>query len=239
MANMVDLIHWHTFDGRLLGRNSIVVDLGANRGEFLSKVGQAFKCGVMVAVEPNPKFSSSLARREGILAINAAVGGTRGSVKFIIDENDLASRVTLNDAVVEKGYIDVELITLDDVFRIANLTHIDLLKIDIEGQEIPMLDAASDDLLSRVGQITIEFHDFCGLISEHEVKRALARFKSLGFVSAKMSRVGHQDTWLINTRIHPISAAVRVKVFFLKYFRGAMRVWHKLTKGDKWYLAYD
>jgi FkbM family methyltransferase len=236
-ADMVDLIHWHSFDGKMLTPESTIVDLGANRGEFLTKVSNTFGCSNLVAVEPNPELFKELAERSDLIAINAAVGGFRGKTSFSIDPNDLASRVV--EGGTGPSTVTVELITLDDVFERAGVTKVDLLKIDIEGQEIPMLDAVSDEVLRNIAQITIEFHDFCGLVPKKEVKRLLARLQGLGFYVARMSRVGHQDTWLVNTKFRPIGLGMKAKIRLLKYSRGFMRVWHKLSKGSNWHLAYD
>ena len=238
-VHMVDLIHWHTFDGKMLGPSSTVVDLGANRGEFLSKVQKAYGCNTLVAVEPNPELFKSLANRAELIAINAAVGGSSGEANFTIDDNDLASRVVQEAADGAQTNLTVKLITLADVFRSAGISNIDLLKVDIEGQEVAMIDATEDELLLRIGQITIEFHDFCGLVSSSEVKRIIKRLRRLGFHSARMSRVGHQDTWLINGRLLHVGPKMKAKLFVLKYSRGALRIWHKLTKGSNWYLMYD
>ena len=105
-----------------------------------------------------------------------------------------------------------------------------------------MLDAVSDETVRNIAQIIIEFHDFCdfcGLVSVNEVRRTISRLKDLGFYSARMSRIGHQDTWLINTKFRPVGPRMNVKIILLKYVRGIMRVWHKATKGSTWYLAYD
>lgn len=239
LVTMVDLIHWHTFDSRMLGPNSVVIDLGANRGEFLSKVHKVCRCATMVAVEPNIELYKLLAAQPDLIAINAAVSGSRGEANFEINENDLASRVVQSEMVSGAATVTVELVTLQDVLNRNGLTNIDLLKIDIEGEEIAMIDATDDDTLRRIAQITIEFHDFCGLVSTSEVKRVLLRLKGLGFFVFRMPRIGHQDTWIVNTRFRHVGPAMRVKMLVVKYSRGMLRIWHKATKGPRWYLAYD
>lgn len=223
----------------MLDPNSTVIDLGANRGEFLSKINRAFGCSTLIAVEPNPKLFRDLTERPDFIAINAAVGGARGEAKFAIDRNDLASRVVADEAATDDNTVTVELITLDDLLARTGVSKVDLLKVDIEGQEIAMLDATSDQTLRNIAQITIEFHDFCGLVSAKEVTRTISRLKDLGFYAARMSRIGHQDTWLVNTKFRNIGHLTRAKIFILKYVRGIIRVWHKATKGAAWYLAYD
>ncbi len=52
------------------------------------------------------------------------------------------------------------MITFRELRRRAGVDRIDLLKIDIEGAEIGMFDDCTDEELSSIGQITVEFHAF-------------------------------------------------------------------------------
>jgi hypothetical protein len=60
---------------------------------------------------------------------------------------------------------------LKDLLDHLQLPRIDLLKADIEGAEISMLTACPDEVLGRIAQIGIEFHDFCGITPAAEVYR--------------------------------------------------------------------
>jgi hypothetical protein len=93
------------------------------------------------------------------------------------------------------------------------------MKIDIEGAEIDALIACPDHLLKSVAQISIEFHDFCGITSSSDVLRTLDRLRRLGFFSVRMSGFGHQDTWLINRQLLNISTSE------LLYIRHVVRNW--------------
>jgi hypothetical protein len=55
------------------------------------------------------------------------------------------------------------------------------LKVDIEGDEIAMLAACPDEVINRIMQISIEFHDFCGITSKKDVDKTLVRLHQLGF----------------------------------------------------------
>ena len=101
--------------------------------------------------------------------------------------------------------IEVQAISLPDLLSLIGCQRVDLIKIDIEGAEIDVLAACPDEVLKNIAQISVEFHDFCHITDLSDVKRTLQRLRRLGFFSVRMSRVGHQDTWLINRRLLHIS----------------------------------
>jgi hypothetical protein len=114
--------------------------------------------------------------------------------------------------------------SLQELIEELGWARVDLLKIDIEGAEIEMLASCPDDLLRRIAQISVEFHDFCGIIAPTEVRATLARLQKLGFRYVRMSRVGHQDTWIINQSMLGISMA---ELLLTRY---VVRNWMGLTR---------
>jgi FkbM family methyltransferase len=226
---VLDLIHWHSLDASPLNESSVVVDLGANAGEFATKMNDRFGVRV-IAVEPNPALYARLCKLPYVTAFQAAISSRDGTARFVIDENDLASRIGQAD---DTG-IEVETITLSSLMQRAGIQHIDLLKIDIEGAEIDLLMTAPDELLKGIRQITLELHDFCGFVAQEDVAKVVLRMKSLGFHVARMSRVGHQDTWIGNQLFRRIGLTERAHIGVLKYSRGLRRVFRKVTRGSRW-----
>ena len=96
--------------------------------------------------------------------------------------------------------------------------------MDIEGAEIEALAACDDASLAKIGQMTVEFHDFCGLSTPQEVIATLKRLEKAGFFSVRMSGVGHQDTWLINRNVHEISTELQAIRHVVRNSAGAKRV---------------
>jgi FkbM family methyltransferase len=219
---MIETIHWHTLHPRYLGPDSKVLDLGANRGEFTSAITQRFACHC-VAVEPTPELFARLPEGPKISRIQAAVAGASGVMPFYISSQSVASSLQ-GSATSDKNVVDVQVLSLADLLDRIAWSRVDLLKVDIEGAEIGMLDACSDEVLGRIAQITIEFHDFCGITPGPEVARLVERLRRVGFFSVRMSRVGHQDTWLINRRLLPISI---VELLFTRY---VIRNWQGLKR---------
>ncbi len=98
--------------------------------------------------------------------------------------------------------------------RRLGLEKIDLLKIDIEGAEIALFDSTSNDVLSRIRQITVEFHDFIPELGiQNDVKRTKLRLQSLGFYCIEWSRT-NTDVLFINRHA---SSTSWIDYLFAKY----------------------
>lgn len=66
--------------------------------------------------------------------------------------------------------------------------------MDIEGAEVQLIANAASELLARVNQMVIEFHDFNGLITLGDVDSTVQRLRREGFFCMKFSRSNHD--WL-------------------------------------------
>src|SRR5581483_4686302 len=152
-----------------------------------------------------------------ISKLQVGVAGQTRTMPFHVAKASVASALTRSAET--KMTIEVKVLSLADLIERLAWPQVDLMKIDIEGAEIDMFAACDDELLGRIAQISVEFHDFCGITPAADVERALERFHSIGFSSIRMSRVGHQDTWLINRRLLNISTSE------LMYTRYVVRNW--------------
>jgi hypothetical protein len=91
--------------------------------------------------------------------------------------------------------------TLSEVIALAG-GHVDLLKIDIEGQEIPILGGLRGSEAAAVGQISVEFHDFVQGFAEAATTSSVLRLtRRLGYTPLVLSscRLDHSDVLLVKT----------------------------------------
>ena len=199
----IETIHWHTLAPQFINEQSKVLDLGANFGQFAHEIVKRTGCQC-VAIEPAPQAFDIIETNANISKQQCAVGGKAGIRKFLFDrENPVGSGFSECE-----GAIDVEVKTLPGLMSELGWERLDLLKADIEGAEIELLDSCSDDFLkNQIGQITVEFHDFCKITPKETVLKTIARLNRLGFYSLRMSQIGHQDTWHANSNLLPASAA--------------------------------
>ena len=111
----------------------VFLDVGANVGQYAVPLAKRFR--TVIAVEPNPGaveiLQRNLARNRltNVRVISKAVSSTRGFV--ILYEGEYLSTWGLNQTGARN--LRVESITIDDL--LGEFEKVDLMKVDIEGQE--------------------------------------------------------------------------------------------------------
>lgn len=135
--------------------DAVVVDLGGNIGTFAMEVRRVYPTAKVISYEPHPE-NCKMFRTNAPFAtlISKAAAGKTGVVQLEDNENFVGLRV------IEKGGITVGSESLDDILK--DISHVDLLKIDIEGSEYALLNAASPKTLEKVQRILMETHDVPG-----------------------------------------------------------------------------
>lgn len=182
----------HSFLPHLMSARPIVLDLGANRGNFRDGFLRRFAAARYVTVEANPKLAAELHADQRCEVLNCAIAESDGAVQFSIADNIEASCISKES---DGGTIEVEGLTLGSLLRKVRLQKIDLVKVDIEGAELPMIMRSLDGDFDGIGQLTIEFHDFRSdaardtpALSNYDVQEIVRRLESLGFVAIRFSR---------------------------------------------------
>jgi FkbM family methyltransferase len=149
----------------------VAVDLGANQGSFTQQVlGRADE---IHAVEPDPlvfeKLQATFATQPNVKLYNAAIGGKDGEISFYrqseFDESDpLRNSVSSSVFSDHRGVNAARAITVPQIGIVRFLEkigkHVDLMKVDIEGAEVPFLETLFDSvLLNRISVILVETHE--------------------------------------------------------------------------------
>lgn len=225
----------HNFCSDLINENSIVVDLGANRGAFSQEISQQFGCKCY-AVEASPELFSIIPTNNLIQKFNYVIQNTNKIVQFNTSTNEESGSIQELPQDLADDAVWVEGITLDKFLADNRIEQVDLLKVDIEGAEIELFKSVSDESLQKIKQIAVEFHDFLDYFNlKQDIKSIKKRMKSLGFYCIVFSFFSHADVLLINAETSGISYG---EYFYLnyvdKYLRGIHRGigwrWQALTQ---------
>ncbi len=144
-------------------RGWLVVDIGANIGIFSMFCGHLVgEAGRIVAVEPVPETHRVLlANLDGLPAevhcVEVACGAERGRAQVVFHPGrSTTASIATGDADGAAERRDVEVRTLDQVTDDAvGGADIDLLKIDVEGTEVGVLEGGVG-VLARVSRVVVE-----------------------------------------------------------------------------------
>jgi FkbM family methyltransferase len=216
-------IEGHTLCPRFISADSVVLDIGANIGNFSRLMAERFGCQCH-AIEANPDIIGRIPISDHIRVHHLAIAGRPGQVRLRIHQDDECSSLAPIPGSESTGEIEVRAETLESLAQRLNISAIDVVKMDIEGSEIEVLDSTSDEFLRTIAQLTLEIHDFTGQVSKAQVQRVLERLRRLGFFVIKMARGSHIDTLAINRSRCQISTA---ECLFLRY---GIRNWRGLKR---------
>jgi FkbM family methyltransferase len=231
----------HTFLGGALSSDSVVFDIGANRGTFAREVLRLYGCRVH-AVEPAPKLSAELRRcpMPGLTVQAAAVASRAGTARLVISANVEASCLEHANGVAESiasgQAVEVETITLEGLLASTHAAgeraQIDLVKLDIEGAELDVLESTSEQTLGRIQQLTVEFHQFLHPEAKPRIENIKRRLQRLGFWCLDLSRCNY-DVLFARYELG-LGGWARVKLRGEKYRTGVGR-WlsrRRMTRGS-------
>lgn len=142
----------------------VVLDVGANTGVYA--VQQARRGAHVYAFEPNPGCYRRLQRcvrandlESRVTSVNCALGATPGLAELVVPEGlttmgSLRPEWSPGDGGSDVK-VDVE--TVDRVVSELGIERIDLLKVDVEGLELDVLEGARETLGS-VDRAIVEYH---------------------------------------------------------------------------------
>lgn len=140
-----------------LNEHSIVMDLGGYTGVWIEGVINKFNCNSYV-IEPIGEFYDVMVEKfkdnDKVNLRKVGVGNenTTGSIFLHGDETTTHTKSGGEE-------VSVEFRTMDNVLNKWGLTDVDLLQINIEGEEYPLLEYMIEhDLLKHFKNIQIQFH---------------------------------------------------------------------------------
>lgn len=180
---MEKIIKEHTFFDEYFRNEIIIVDLGACLGEFSNEMDNLYKVKKSILVEANPTNFNKINKKENYVLYNKIIHSKSGDkINFLEDPKSPYNGTTMFNYFNPVKHV-IETISLEDIIKENDIDYIDILKIDIEGGEYDLMSNLSDEIFNKIGQITIEFHDFIDVQLKEKTKQIIDRIHALGFSS--------------------------------------------------------
>jgi FkbM family methyltransferase len=208
----------HTFISNLIDNNSVILDLGANYGEFSKFIKKRYGSRIY-AIEAVPDLCKKINKIIGIKTFNYCICNSNETCKISVPKEGCASNKLDK---IDGELVEVQGITLKKFLLDQEIKRVDLLKIDIEGAEIEVLNNVSDDILNKINQITIEFHDFLWPETKKEVEKIKTKIKKIGFYCISFSLTNNGDVLFIKKNSISFFSYLYLK-YLLRYLIGIKR----------------
>jgi FkbM family methyltransferase len=158
---------------------------------------------------------------ERVRFLNFAICGADEPVMLQVSGYITSSTITRGDIPDPQGTVVVPGKTLATFFSEQGIDRVDLMKIDIEGAEVGVFESTSDEVLRRIRQMSIEFHDEHGFMTRQQFEQIRTRLLDLGFCGIKFS--SNNTNWLF-FRPEVAGPITRAYVRYLvRNARGALR----------------
>ncbi|WP_090043507.1 FkbM family methyltransferase [Limnohabitans sp. 2KL-27] len=178
-------------------KHGVVIDIGANVGDYIAELININKGLTIHAFEPHPltflKLRKNTVNYENVFVYNQGASSKRGLLNlYDYGSNDGSQHASLFRDVISEIHgsksvtsHEVELIDLDGFIEMNNILEILLLKIDTEGNELEVIRGCAKSIASgKIKAIHFEFNemnvasrvffkDFWTILSDYDFYRLL------------------------------------------------------------------
>ncbi len=147
---------------RHLGPGDVFYDIGANVG-FFSLLGARFagEAGHVYAFEPTRDNAAAIAASAAVnglanvTVVEKAAGPAAGTGRLqVVDDQSWSKLAETGDHPLTAEVVDVEVVAIDDL----DLRPPTLVKIDVEGYEVPVLEGMRRTLAEHAPAVICELH---------------------------------------------------------------------------------
>jgi FkbM family methyltransferase len=162
--------------------SEVVVDVGANIGVhtvWLSrKVGPS---GVVLAVEPERtnftilNLNKRINNLSNVIPIMLALGADSGEAQLLLPRPSVMGQVTTipSSTLSKPSVVTVDCETLDDVILAFGVSQVSVIKIDVEGAELGVIQGAEQTIMKFRPRLVIEAHGLVNLSSLELLLKAM------------------------------------------------------------------
>jgi FkbM family methyltransferase len=163
----------------------LFIDVGAHVGYYTLLASKMAK--EIISIEPNPfnykllKFNLRINKINNVYALNIAASNYNGETGIFIPK--LKGKIATDQSKLDNNIskIKIRVVKLDDLLLKIGKNP-DVIKIDVEGSEMQVLEGLQETLRKGVKCLMIEVH------SEENKAKAISFLKTLGYKVTQVSK---------------------------------------------------
>lgn len=183
--NYVEFFEKKIYDKFDIQNLDVVFDVGANVGlwtQYILNRG----ANKVYSFEPNRKAQEHLyknfSNNDKVTIIPYGLYSEKTTLPFYVDDNNsLISSTLLENGTSQTPTYYVETLTLEESMLKYNIDNINLLKMDIEGAEFSIFENMSNDTLSKIDSVLIEYHGFYFEDGDKKIENLISKLINSGF----------------------------------------------------------
>lgn len=144
--------------------NDTIVDIGGHIGSFSIWAARQANNGQVFTYEPNSdnfkllQENKNLNQVSNLNIFNMAVAEQAGEMTLFNSAHQNMGHSLYENHLPNKTVVKTT--TIDEILETNKIKQVDLLKIDAEGAEYPILLNAQSNTLQKVNKIILEYHDY-------------------------------------------------------------------------------
>jgi FkbM family methyltransferase len=181
--------------------NSTVIDIGANIGVYSIFAATTSKNTIVYAYEPMPKSYKLLLENirinslgKNIFPFQQGVCAKKEKRKlFLASASPFHS---LYGAKEGRKYLEIDCVSLKDIFDDNKIKECDILKLDCEGAEFEILYNTPKEYLEKIKEIRLEYHNQVQVKKDYNIKSLMSFLQKGGFKTIKFRKNKHSgNAW--------------------------------------------
>lgn len=190
-------LHELLFLNKFLKSEMVVIDVGANIGVFTVFMANRVSKGKVIAFEPVPFLNEQLRENVRINAFNNVIIRKEGvadkkgiSAIHEIDSSNEGLSTLYPGELKSIRKTEINLIPLDELFPTLGLDRLNLIKMDIEGGELPALYGMRKLIEYYKPTILVEINQKSYSSAGYTPKEVFDYLSNLGYKPFEISRTG-------------------------------------------------
>ena len=166
-----------------LDENSQVIEMGGYHGLWTKRISQKFNCNILT-VEPIPEFYNKMINefdyylknnREKIKTENFGISTEEKELTFSVNGDSTSAHLSSSNQITTTCH------TLEHYLQKHNIEKVDLLQVNIEGEEYPLLEEwTKSGIINKVKYLQVQYHKY-GENYEVRHNNIQESLKNLGF----------------------------------------------------------